>query len=133
MFTSCVHTSYHIPTYMKIKIQNTYRHTQIQGVCIHSTQTYACVGHTSIYPPRRYTHTHPHAHVQTHTRTIHTCTSGPEVAIALMVSEPMACTMLLNFSVSMFAISWAFVISSSFLFPNIFSLRFSGSCQPLQF
>ena len=36
----------------------------------------------------------------------------------LMVSEPMACTMLLDFSVSIVAISLAFVISSSFCSPT---------------
>ena len=67
--------------------------------------------HTQTHTTYKYTHT---AQTQTHTHTIHTCISGPEVAIALMVSEQMACTMLLNFSVSMVAISQAFVISSSF-------------------
>ena len=113
-------------------------HTCIGYTCKQSNtcaQTYTCL-HT-------YVHIHMHTHVQDTTQThsyirtcactyacmnectctctctlqIHitcTCISGPEVAIALLVSEPMACTILLNFSVSMFAISRAFVISSSF-------------------
>ena len=61
-----------------------------------------------------HTNTHTNTHAHTHAHTINTCVSGPEVAIALIVSEPIACTMLLNFSDSMVAISRAFVISSLF-------------------
>ena len=53
-------------------------------------------------------------HICIHTYITRTCISGPEVAIALMVSEPMACTMLLIELLSL--ISRAFVISSSFCF-----------------
>ena len=45
---------------------------------------------------------------------VHTCISGPAVAIAAMVSEPMESTMFLNLSVSIPAISLDLDISSSF-------------------
>ena len=84
------------------------RHT---STCIRTcTGTYVPMC-THTHTTYKYTH---RAQTQTRTHTIHTCISGPEAAIALMVSEPMAYTMLLNFSVSMVAISRAFVISSSF-------------------
>ena len=78
--------------------------------------------------------THAYKNTQVDRYTIHTkyipmYISGPEVAIALLVSEPLACTMLLNFSVSMFDISRAFVTSSSYCSLTYFSLNFSGSYQ----
>ena len=50
----------------------------------------------------RYTHTHTHTY--THNEST-PASQGSEVAIALMVSEPMVCTMLLNFSIPVFVIS----------------------------
>ena len=94
-------------THLYISHAHTYAHTDTHR----HTQTYTWT-HTH---PCTSTHTHVHTYMYTNTHTqIYTYISGPEVAIALMVSEPMACTMLLSFSFSMFAISRAFVILSSF-------------------
>ena len=92
---------------------------------------YTWGAHTCMYMPMSaYTHTctnrqtdrktrmHAHTCTYTHSHTVHTCILGPQISIAMTISEPMACTMLLNYSVSMFAISRAFVISSSFCSPT---------------
>ena len=92
-----MHTQTHVNTYEQM---NTHIHTNV---------------HTCIY-----THIHTLTHEDTrmhkcaHTYTVHTYILESEVTITLMVLEPVACTMLLNFSLAMFAFSQTFVISSLF-------------------
>ena len=99
------HTHNYVRTHILLHVAHAHSYMHHAYICMHPF-AYTCT-HALM-------HIHAHTHMHVHIYTIHTCTSGLEVAIALMVSEPMTCTMLLNFSVSMFAISRAFVISSSF-------------------
>ena len=111
-------------THTQMHIHNTHTHTYIhlmhtdthkQQTHRNNTQTRT---HCTAHMQHTHTHTCAHAHTHnTHTHTKHTCISGPEVAIALMVSGPKACTMLWNFCINI-CLSQAFVISSSFCFPT---------------
>ena len=74
----CMHAHAHIYTHAQISVHLHMHDTHTHAHTHTHTHTQSCYVDT-------YTATYTHTHTYTCTRTIHTCISGPEVAISLMV------------------------------------------------